>query len=112
MKNHLTIAGESSPSTPIPPGSETAAMDARARARPAVIFECVGVPGVIDSIMAAAPGNARIVVVGVCMERDHIEPLFGINKELNIQFVLAIPARNSPPRCIISPKAKSMAIHW
>ncbi|MGD0291352.1 MAG: zinc-binding dehydrogenase [Candidatus Binataceae bacterium] len=56
--------------------------------RPAVIFECVGVPGVIDSIMTAAPSNARIVVVGVCMERDHFEPMFGINKELNIQFVL------------------------
>jgi threonine dehydrogenase-like Zn-dependent dehydrogenase len=56
--------------------------------RPAVIFECVGVPGVIDSIMAAAPAHARVVVVGVCMERDHIEPMFGINKELNLQFVL------------------------
>jgi threonine dehydrogenase-like Zn-dependent dehydrogenase len=57
--------------------------------RPAVIFECVGVPGVIDSIMAAAPANARVVVVGVCMEKDQFEPMFGINKELNIQFVLA-----------------------
>ena len=56
--------------------------------RPAVIFECVGVPGVIESIMSAAPGNARIVVVGVCMEHDQIEPLTGISKELNLQFVL------------------------
>ena len=56
--------------------------------RPAVIFECVGVPGVIDQIMAGAPPNARVVVVGVCMERDQIEPMFGINKELNLQFVL------------------------
>jgi threonine dehydrogenase-like Zn-dependent dehydrogenase len=56
--------------------------------RPAVIFECVGMPGVIETIMAAAPAQARMVVVGVCMERDHIEPLFGINKELNLQFVL------------------------
>jgi threonine dehydrogenase-like Zn-dependent dehydrogenase len=56
--------------------------------RPAVIFECVGVPGVIDSIMTAAPANARVVVVGVCMERDSFEPMFGINKELNLQFVL------------------------
>jgi len=56
--------------------------------RPAVIFECVGLPGVIDSIMLASPGNARIVVVGVCMDRDQIEPLTGISKELNIQFVL------------------------
>ncbi len=56
--------------------------------RPAVIFECVGVPGVIDNIMTSAPPGARIVVVGVCMERDAIEPMFGINKELNVQFVL------------------------
>jgi threonine dehydrogenase-like Zn-dependent dehydrogenase len=57
--------------------------------RPAVIFECVGVPGVIDQIMASAPVGARIVVVGVCMGKDTIEPMFGINKELNIQYVLA-----------------------
>jgi threonine dehydrogenase-like Zn-dependent dehydrogenase len=56
--------------------------------RPAVIFECVGVPGVIEGIMAAAPPNTRIVVVGVCMERDQIEPMYGTNKELNVQFVL------------------------
>jgi threonine dehydrogenase-like Zn-dependent dehydrogenase len=56
--------------------------------RPAVIFECVGVPGLIESVMLGAPGNARIVVVGVCIERDQIEPLMGITKELNIQFVL------------------------
>ena len=56
--------------------------------RPAVIFECVGVPGVIDQIMVSAPPGARIVVVGVCMESDHIQPMFGINKELNVQFVL------------------------
>jgi threonine dehydrogenase-like Zn-dependent dehydrogenase len=60
--------------------------------RPAVIFECVGVPGVIDSIMTAAPSNARVVVVGVCMERDNFEPMFGINKELNLQFVLGYNA--------------------
>jgi threonine dehydrogenase-like Zn-dependent dehydrogenase len=56
--------------------------------RPAVVFECVGVPGVIDQIMAAAPRGSRIVVVGVCMEADTIHPMLGISKELNIQFVL------------------------
>jgi len=56
--------------------------------RDAVIFECVGVPGVIGQIMLGAPRGARIVVVGVCMEHDQIRPLVGINKELNIQFVL------------------------
>ncbi len=56
--------------------------------RPGVIFECVGVPGLIQQILEGAPKAARIVVVGVCMEPDHLEPFFAINKELNLQFVL------------------------
>lgn len=56
--------------------------------RPGVIFECVGVPGVIDQIMRGAYRGARIVVVGVCMQDDRIRPSLGINKELNLQFVL------------------------
>jgi len=61
---------------------------ARFAGRPAVIFECAGVPGVIDEIMFRAPRNAKIVVVGLCMERDHIYPWYGINKQLSLQFVL------------------------
>ena len=61
---------------------------ATAGPRPAVVFECVGVPGVLDQLMAAAPRNARIVVVGVCMEPDTIYPMLGIVKELSLQFVL------------------------
>ena len=53
-----------------------------------VIFECVGVPGLIDQVMLGAPRGCRIVVVGVCMEHDSIRPMLGINKELNLQFVL------------------------
>jgi threonine dehydrogenase-like Zn-dependent dehydrogenase len=63
-----------------------------AGARPVVVFECVGVPGVIDQIMASAPRDTRIVVVGVCMEPDTIHPLRGISKELNLQFVLGYAA--------------------
>lgn len=57
--------------------------------RPCVIFECVGRPGVVAQILESAPRHARVVVVGVCMERDHIEPVFAVNKELNLQFVVA-----------------------
>ena len=60
--------------------------------RPAVIFECVGVPGVIQQVLEGAPAGARVVVVGVCMETDRIEPFFGIVKQLNVQFVLAYTA--------------------
>ncbi len=54
----------------------------------ALVFECVGVPGMLQQIFGAVPRGARIVVVGVCMEADRIEPMFGISKELNVQFVL------------------------
>jgi threonine dehydrogenase-like Zn-dependent dehydrogenase len=59
-----------------------------ANMRPAVIFECVGVPGILHEIMRAAPLGSRVVVAGVCMEDDRIKPMLGINKELSIQFVL------------------------
>jgi threonine dehydrogenase-like Zn-dependent dehydrogenase len=56
--------------------------------RPAVVFECVGVPGLLDAVMREAPREARVVVAGVCMEDDRIRPIIGINKELSVQFVL------------------------
>jgi threonine dehydrogenase-like Zn-dependent dehydrogenase len=61
---------------------------AAAAGRRALVFECVGVPGVLDQLMAAAPRDSRLVVVGVCMEADTIFPMLGIVKELNLQFVL------------------------
>jgi len=56
--------------------------------KPALIFECVGVPGLLQQVFEGAPRDARIVVVGVCMESDRSEPMLGIMKELNVQYVL------------------------
>ena len=56
--------------------------------KPALIFECVGIPGVIQQVFEGAPRDARVVVVGVCMETDRSEPMLGILKELNVQYVL------------------------
>ena len=56
--------------------------------KPLVIFEAVGVPGMIEQSMRMAPKDARILVVGACMQQDHIHPMLGISKELSIQFVL------------------------
>jgi threonine dehydrogenase-like Zn-dependent dehydrogenase len=56
--------------------------------RPALIFECVGIPGLLQQVFEGAPRDARIVVVGVCMETDRSEPMLGIMKELNVQYVL------------------------
>jgi 2-desacetyl-2-hydroxyethyl bacteriochlorophyllide A dehydrogenase len=56
---------------------------------PAVVFEAVGVPGIIDDVMRRASHGARLVVVGVCMQPDTVHPFFAIAKEINVQFVLA-----------------------
>jgi threonine dehydrogenase-like Zn-dependent dehydrogenase len=52
-----------------------------------VIFECVGVPGVIDSIIDGAPLFSRVVVAGVCVGPDTITPAMAINKEIDLRFV-------------------------
>lgn len=57
--------------------------------RRAVIFECVGVPGLIQSLIEKCPPTAQIVVVGACMEEDSIVPVLAINKQLRLQFVFA-----------------------
>ena len=56
---------------------------------PAVVFEAVGVPGIIDDLMRRARHGTRLVVVGVCMQPDTMHPFFAIAKEINVQFVLA-----------------------
>jgi threonine dehydrogenase-like Zn-dependent dehydrogenase len=56
--------------------------------RTLVIYEAVGVPGMIDQAMRVAPKDARILVVGACMQEDRIHPMLGIGRELNLQFVL------------------------
>jgi len=54
--------------------------------RPCVVFECVGVPGLIQQALLGAPPRSRVIVVGVCMQADSIEPIVGIAKEMNVHF--------------------------
>jgi 2-desacetyl-2-hydroxyethyl bacteriochlorophyllide A dehydrogenase len=53
-----------------------------------IIFECVGVPGLLRQCIDLAPTRGRIVVVGVCRGEDTIFPRVALRKELSIQFVL------------------------
>ncbi|OBJ27988.1 alcohol dehydrogenase [Mycobacterium colombiense] len=57
--------------------------------KPAVVFEAVGVPGIIDDVLLRARPGSRLVVAGVCMQPDTVHPFFAIAKEINVQFVLA-----------------------
>ena len=56
--------------------------------KPLVIFEAVGVPGMIEQAMRMAPKDSRVLVVGACMQQDTFHPMLGIQKELSIQFAL------------------------
>ncbi len=75
----------------LPQGLSAAmAVDPAARRRSrAVMFECVGKPGMIMALAQQAPVGATIVVVGTCMELDGLEPAFLIQKGLTLRFVFA-----------------------
>jgi threonine dehydrogenase-like Zn-dependent dehydrogenase len=69
--------------------SPFAAQSEAAAGRPAVVFECVGVPGILQAILREAPRNTRIVVVGMCVQEDRFKPMIAVWNELSFQFVLA-----------------------
>jgi threonine dehydrogenase-like Zn-dependent dehydrogenase len=54
---------------------------------PAVVFECVGVPGMMRQVFAGAPPGARVVVAGACMEPDTTVPGVALVKELTVAYV-------------------------
>lgn len=54
--------------------------------RSLVVFEAVGVPGMLEAAILEAPSSSQILVVGVCMVADTFRPMIAVGKELNIQF--------------------------
>jgi len=54
-----------------------------------VIFECVGMPGLINQIIEGAPLHSKVIVAGLCMESDRIEPSQAVNKEIDLRFSTA-----------------------
>jgi threonine dehydrogenase-like Zn-dependent dehydrogenase len=68
--------------------SAFAAWSELSTSRPPLVFECVGVPGVIEGIIKEAPRHAKVAVVGVSMERDHFKPMVAVVKEISLQFCL------------------------
>jgi threonine dehydrogenase-like Zn-dependent dehydrogenase len=53
-----------------------------------IVFECVGLPGVLDGVIATAPMFSRVIGVGVCMGEDRLRPSMAINKEIELRFVV------------------------
>ena len=56
---------------------------------PDIIFECVGVPGMIMQCLAIAPFRCTVVVVGFCTQPDTIFPALAMANEITMQFVIA-----------------------
>ena len=51
-----------------------------------LVYECVGLPGVLQQIIAAVAFEARIVMGGYCMEADQFYVFAAQNKRLTVHF--------------------------
>lgn len=55
---------------------------------PEVIFEAVGIKGMIQRLIEISPSKCRLIIVGVCMEEDTIKPFDAILKDISLRFVI------------------------
>ena len=90
------LAMELGATATIDPRSENVATRFRALAgrSPQVVFECVGIPGLIKQTIELAGVRGRVVVAGVCFGEDSITPLVGFSKEVSVQFTQCYTERN------------------
>src|SRR4051812_10782805 len=58
------------------------------RGHPAVVFECVGRPGMVNAVILQVPRNARVVVVGNVLGESSIDQVVAFNKELDLRFAM------------------------
>ena len=54
--------------------------------RPQVVFECVGVAGLLQQALELAAVRGRVLVAGVCFVPDQIVPITALMKEVSVQF--------------------------
>jgi threonine dehydrogenase-like Zn-dependent dehydrogenase len=55
---------------------------------PSLVFECIGVKGTLGQAINMLEPRGQVVVVGVCMEADEIQPVQCILREVDVTFVL------------------------
>lgn len=67
---------------------------ALAGGRPSVVFECVGVPGMLAQAVRLAGLRARIVVAGVVFADDSFPPLEAMAREISIHYSQAYEERD------------------
>ena len=57
--------------------------------RQPVVFDAIGVPGSLETVIKTAPALGRICVVGSCMQPDTVRPLVAQVKQVTIVFSFA-----------------------
>lgn len=55
--------------------------------RPAAVFECVGIPSMLEQVLDGIAPASKVVVAGVCMQRDAFLPVVAVVKEIDVVFV-------------------------
>jgi (R,R)-butanediol dehydrogenase / meso-butanediol dehydrogenase / diacetyl reductase len=53
-----------------------------------VVFECAGVPGLVQSAINAAVVHGRVVVAGVCLVPDQLSHIPAVMKEVQIRYAV------------------------
>ncbi len=78
-----------------------------------VIFECAGVPGIIDHVIANAPLRSTVTVVGMCTAVDEFRPSVALSKEIDLRFAFGYdPAEFSETlRMIAAGKVDPTPLH-
>ncbi|MFD8634168.1 zinc-binding dehydrogenase [Streptomyces sp. NPDC059533] len=66
---------------------------AGAGARPMLVVNCVGVPGMLNSLLHGVPRGTEILQIGGVMTEDVIRPVVGIYKDVTIRMCLTYPPR-------------------
>lgn len=61
---------------------------------PDVVFECVGLPGMLDRCIGHVRRRGRIVVAGACMAPDPVLPAIACLKEVEVRFVVSYAHRD------------------
>jgi (R,R)-butanediol dehydrogenase/meso-butanediol dehydrogenase/diacetyl reductase len=59
-----------------------------------VVFECVGLPGLLHQAVELAGLRGRVVVAGVLFEEDRLPPLVAFAKEVTIAYSQAYTERD------------------
>ncbi|MFJ4777803.1 zinc-binding dehydrogenase [Streptomyces sp. NPDC088762] len=62
-------------------------------ARPTVVVNCVGVPGMLNRLLHTVPRGTEILQIGGVMTEDVIRPVVGIYKDVTLRMCLTYPPR-------------------